>query len=370
MTLVQLGNGPRIDRYKRNLSEVRAQKAELQSRYEQAMALLNEEERSLIDLIQKSHPVAFDADVSNSNHVVEPEPVEPEPEPEAPKGRLRVDEVTVKESIVVPKAKESVAPKALETKPSEPPKKVKASEPPPVKKSAKDKAKDKAKAREEERRKGKEERDLKLRTPNRLPNLGQAAAPAPKIIETDDAEDDEEESAEAKPTKGKVQLKRRANGPLPPGVTLGRNGRPKLLESLVFLLKPGPLHLNDIMKGMKEWQLEPKSKNPRSYVGFELSKNPKMFRPVGKKRGVWQLVPEFLASVELTGLTSLPESDPEPASTVAETEEENEETMASDVSALDIENIRAMRADEASVKVSDEEARRVVEEMTDTSIQV
>jgi len=178
------------------------------------------------------------------------------------------------------------------------------------------------------------------------------SVPTPKVVE--------------KVSAKKVVAQESRNTSLPPGVTIGRNGRPKLLESVAFVLHHyGPLHLDILVEKLGEHDLLPASRDARAYVSYELSKNNKNFRPLGKgQRGVWKLVPSFAAAWSKKVGTSSPSVPSEhtkaaPPPVVANDEEDEGEDDEG------LEDVKSMRAAEANVSVGQDEAERIVDEMTD-----
>lgn len=180
---------------------------------------------------------------------------------------------------------------------------------------------------------------------------------APPAVETSSRPVEPAAEATKKPDAAPAKAKK---GQLPPGVTLGRNGTPRLVESLTFILREyGPTHLDDIVKKMGDLNLLPKSDKPRAYIGYALSKNPQEFRPVGNKRGIWDLTKSYRAKIEASTTAPAPEASSEPE------DEEADPEVAHLPNDVDLDGIRNMRAEEASADVSTERAAQIVEEMTD-----
>jgi len=205
------------------------------------------------------------------------------------------------------------------------------------------------------------------------PPLVVAADPTPhesdSEFEDEDSGDDEDEEPEAAPAPP-------SNSNLPPGVTLGRNGRPRLLESIVYLLKThGSLHLTDIEKKLKEAKLEPHSQDMHSYISYTLSRNPKVFQRLGKgQRGFWRLAAKHQNAIKGSkeGYSSKegpvtvtirpigPKVTIQPNRTTLSVDSESEQPS-------ELKEIQQFRAKEGSVSVDHDEAASLVEELTNPS---
>lgn len=174
-----------------------------------------------------------------------------------------------------------------------------------------------------------------------------AAAPVTPVVapvETEESEEDEVQEDESSSA--------------PNGVELGRGGKPKLIDAMIFVLeKYGHLHPNDIAANIEKHQLAPNSKKLVDYIRYTLSKNKAFFAKVPNERGKWMAAPRKGAAPAPKAEASAPV-----AKSVSETDREVYGDRPAEV--LEVEAFRE-REKTGTIRMSPEEARSLVESMTD-----
>jgi hypothetical protein len=163
-------------------------------------------------------------------------------------------------------------------------------------------------------------------------------------------EDDEDDEEEPLPPTKKAPVEK---------VSVGRGGKPHIIDSMLYVLDLyGSLHPTDIAAKIEEHGLNSKSKNLVDYIRITLSKNKDKFSKVVGQRGMWQaalgskgapLDPKAESSASAGDIPVLTADD--------EIGEKPEE----------IKEIEAFRERErvGTIRLSPEEAKAIVEEMTD-----
>jgi hypothetical protein len=182
------------------------------------------------------------------------------------------------------------------------------------------------------------------------PNAGPSKADTQALAVSAESEEEDDTDEDDAPTPVKVSPSVVvAKGPVPDSVEIGRGGKPKLTDSMRFVLETyGPLHPADMGSKIQEHGLAPNSRKLVDYIRYNLSKNKGIFCKVPGQRGQWDVVakrklsaPVGVAHIAFSGETEVMERPSE---------------------ILEVEAFRLK--EKTGSRMSPEEAMRLVDEMT------
>lgn len=183
-----------------------------------------------------------------------------------------------------------------------------------------------------------------------LPEINGSASEAP-VEKLPEAEASSESNGPTEPTEESSAAQEDTSE----GVETGRGGRPKLIDSMVHVLRTyGPMHPETMSERIVGLGRQPNSKKLVDYIRFCLSKNKGLFEKVPGQRGFWQ---HKVTTTKGGGTTA-----------VVSPKAEDHQQPPEEQQPVELQKVNAFRTKEKTgVRLSLEEATRVVDEMTDPS---